>query len=86
MSPQKLCSASSDEALSERLYQNWFKKFICGDFLLTDKKHPGRPVEAFDRKINEIVDVDRHITTKNIAENSICLIHILKNFCNKWIT
>ena len=37
-------------------------------FVLTDKQRSGRPVEVSDKEIKEIIDMDRHSTTCDIAE------------------
>ena len=48
--------------------QNWFKKFNAGDFLVIDKQRSGRPIEVCDNVINDIIDRDRHTTTRGTAE------------------
>ncbi|GFY18015.1 mariner Mos1 transposase [Trichonephila clavipes] len=65
---KKLCAVYGAEALKERQCQNWFAKFRSGDFSLKDEKRPGRPVEIEDDLIKAIIDLDRHSTTREIAE------------------
>ncbi|GFT82320.1 histone-lysine N-methyltransferase SETMAR [Trichonephila clavipes] len=52
----------------ERQCQNWFAKFCSCDFSLKDEKRSGRPVEVDDDLIKAIIDLDRHSTTRGIAE------------------
>ena len=65
---KKLCAIYGDKVLKERQCQNWFDKFRSGDFSLKDEKRFGRPVEVNDDLIKAIIDSDRHITTREIAE------------------
>ena len=65
---KKLCAVYGDEALKERQCQNWFDKFRSGDFSLKDEKRSGRLVEVDDDLIKAIIDLDRHSTTRKIAE------------------
>ena len=57
-----------EKALSKRQCQNWFKKFNGGYFLVIDKQRSGRPIEVCGNVINDIIDRDRHTTTRGIAE------------------
>ena len=41
---------------------------ISGDFSLKDEKRSGRLVEVDDDLIKAIIDLDRHSTTRKIAE------------------
>jgi len=65
---QKLFLVYGEKALSKRQYQNWFKKFNGGDFLVIDKQRSGHPIEICDNVINDIIDKDQHTTTRGIAE------------------
>ena len=59
----KLCGVYSDECLSERQCQNWFTRFRSGNFDV----RPGRPiVEKVDESLKKI-EVDRHISSRDIA-------------------
>ena len=44
------------------------QKFNGGDFLVIDKQRSGRPIEVCDNVNNDIIDRDRHTTTRGIAE------------------
>ena len=54
--------------MTERQCQNWFAKFRSGNFNLEDAPRPGRPLEADVDKIKSLVDANRRITTREIAE------------------
>ena len=54
---KKLFSAYGDKVLSKRLGQNLFKKFIGGDFVVTDKLRPGSPVEVYNKENKKIIDI-----------------------------
>ena len=78
-----LCSVYGDKVLSKWKCQNWLKKFIGGD--VTDKQRWGRPVEIYDKEIMEIIDMDRHSTTRGIAEklnvSHMCIEKRLQQIC-----
>ncbi|XP_061722930.1 histone-lysine N-methyltransferase SETMAR-like [Cydia pomonella] len=64
---RKLCSVYGDDCLRERQCQNWFARFRSGIFDLKDEPRPGRPtVEKVDQILNEI-EVDRYISSRDIA-------------------
>ncbi|EZA51242.1 Histone-lysine N-methyltransferase SETMAR, partial [Ooceraea biroi] len=64
----KLCAVYGEDVLSERQCQNWFSKFRTGNFDLKDAPRSGRPIKADDEKIKALVDANRRITTREIAE------------------
>ena len=57
-----------DKALKERQCQNWFRKFRSGDFSLKDEPRSGRPNEVDDDQIKALIELDRHITEREIGE------------------
>ena len=57
-----------EEALKERQCRNWFDKFRSGDFVLKDEQRSGRPNEVNDDQIKAIIESDRHVTMREIAE------------------
>ena len=65
---KKLRDVYGDEALKERQCRNWFEKFRSGDFSLKDDQRSGRPVELNEDEIKTIIEADRHVTTREIAE------------------
>ena len=65
---RKLCDVFEEDVLIERQCQNWFAKFRSGNFNLEDALRPGRPLEAVVDKIKSLVDANRRITTREIAE------------------
>ncbi|OAD62534.1 Histone-lysine N-methyltransferase SETMAR [Eufriesea mexicana] len=65
---KKLCAVYGNEALKERLCQNWFAKFHSGDISLKSAQQSGLPVEVDETRIKAIIDSDLHSTTREIAE------------------
>ena len=55
---RKLCDVYGEDVLTERHCQNWFAKFRSGNFHL----------EADVDKIKPLIDANRRITTREIAE------------------
>jgi len=56
-----------EEALKERQCRNWFHKFCSGDFSLKEQR-TGRPMKADDEQIKAIIELDRHVTEREIGE------------------
>lgn len=65
---RKLCEVYGEDVLTERQCQKWFAKFRSGNFDLKDAPRPGRPLEADVDQIKSLVDANRRITTREIAE------------------
>ncbi|KAL6419811.1 hypothetical protein ACFW04_008632 [Cataglyphis niger] len=63
------------DCLTERTYQNWFKKFRSEDFSLKDDQRSGRPSEVNDDKMKAIFESNRHITGREIAKKVKCITH-----------
>ena len=55
--------------------QNWFAKFRSGNFDVEDASRSGRPVEADEDTIKALIDANRRITTREIAERSNSTVH-----------
>ena len=53
--------------LTERQCQNWFAKFRSSNFDVEDAPHSGRS-EADEDTIKALIDANRRITTREIAE------------------
>ena len=64
---RKLCGVYGDECLRERQCQNWFASFGSGNFGLKDEPRPGRPIVEKVDKILKKIEVDRHISSRDIA-------------------
>ncbi|EZA53745.1 Histone-lysine N-methyltransferase SETMAR, partial [Ooceraea biroi] len=58
-----------EDALKLRQCQNWVTKFQSGDFNVKDAPRSGRPIEIDDDKIKALIDSNRRLTTREIAEN-----------------
>ena len=57
-----------EDILTECQCQNWFAKFRSGNFDDEDAPRSGRPVEADEDTIKALIDANRRITTREIAE------------------
>jgi len=47
---KKICPVYGEDAVSERVYQNWFAKFRAGDTTCENRKRSGRPLVVDDAK------------------------------------
>ncbi|EZA61532.1 Histone-lysine N-methyltransferase SETMAR [Ooceraea biroi] len=66
---KKLRDVYGEDALKLRQCQNSFTKFRSGDFNVKDAPRSGRPIEIDDDKIKALIDSNRRLTTREIAEN-----------------
>ncbi|EZA49217.1 Histone-lysine N-methyltransferase SETMAR [Ooceraea biroi] len=66
---KKLSDVYGEDALKLRQCQNWFTKFRSGDFNVKDAPRSGRPIEIDDDKLKALIDSNRRLTTREIAEN-----------------
>jgi len=65
---KKLRDVYGDEALKGRQCQNWFRKFRFVNFSLKDEPRSGRPNEVDDDQIKALIELDRHVTEREIGE------------------
>jgi len=65
---KKLLDVYGEDVLTQRQCQNWFTKFRSGNFDVEDAPRSGRPVEADEDQIKALIDANRRITTRDIAE------------------
>lgn len=65
---KKICAVYGDDAVSERVCQNWFAKFRAGDTTCEDGERLGRPLVADDNQIRTLIENNHHYTTREIAE------------------
>lgn len=65
---RKICGVYGDDALTERAAQKWFAKFRSGDTSLEDGPRSGRPTEVDSNDIKALVEQDRTIKVREIAE------------------
>lgn len=63
-----ICDVYGPDTLSIRVAQHWFKRFRSGVVEVKDAPRSGRPVVENVAKIMEIVESDRHVSTRNIAQ------------------
>jgi len=45
---KKICAVYGENAVNERVYQNWFAKFRAGDMTCEDRERSGRPLVVDD--------------------------------------
>ena len=64
---QSIQSAYGVDALQVRTCQNWFNRFTSGDFDLNDKERSGRPVEADDDRLEELLEEDPRKSSRDLA-------------------
>ena len=64
---RKLRDVYGDECLSERQCQNWFARFRSGNFDVKDESRSGRPIVDKDDEILKKIEIDRHISSRDIA-------------------
>ena len=64
---RKLCVVYGDESLSERQCQNWFARFCSGNFDVKDEPRPGWLIVEKVDEILKKIEVDRHISFRDIA-------------------
>ncbi|KAF2897826.1 hypothetical protein ILUMI_08348 [Ignelater luminosus] len=67
---KEICKVYGVDCLTERTCQNWFKIFHSGDCFLKYEQRSGRPTEVDDDQIKIIIEEDRHITVREIAESA----------------
>ncbi|EZA61916.1 Histone-lysine N-methyltransferase SETMAR [Ooceraea biroi] len=66
---KKLRDVYGEDALKLRQCQNSFTKFRSRDFNVKDAPRSGRPIEIDDDKRKALIDSNRRLTTREIAEN-----------------
>lgn len=65
---RKICTVYGEDAVSERRTQEWFARFRSGNFDVKDARRSGRPIVENTDKIMELIEVDRHVSTRSIAQ------------------
>ncbi|GFS76234.1 histone-lysine N-methyltransferase SETMAR [Trichonephila clavipes] len=56
------------DTVTTNYVQFWFHRFRSGIFDVRDAPHTGRPVVENVDKITEIIEVDRHVSSRSIAQ------------------
>jgi len=65
---KKICAVYGEDAVSERVCQNWFAKFRAGDTTCEDRERSGKPLMVDDDQIKSLIESNPHYTTREIAE------------------
>ena len=64
---RKFCSVYGDKCLSERQSQNWLTRFRSANFDVKVESRPGRPIVEKVDAILKKIEIDRHISFRDIA-------------------
>lgn len=65
---RKIWSIYGENAVSERVCQNWFAKFRSGDTSCEDLERSGRPSIVDEDQLKTLVENNQHLTTREMAE------------------
>jgi len=60
---KKICAGYGEDAVSERVCQNWFAKFRAGDTTCEDRERSSRPLVVDDDQIKSLIESNPHYTT-----------------------
>ena len=63
-----LVETHGDNALSDTTCRDWFRLFKNNDFKLEDKERSGAPKKFEDKELDEILDVNRSQTLKELGK------------------
>jgi len=66
--PEKKSAMYGEDAVSERVGQNWFAKFRAGDTTCEDREGSSKPLVVDDDQIKSLIENNPHYTTREIAE------------------
>ncbi|GFV68464.1 histone-lysine N-methyltransferase SETMAR [Trichonephila clavipes] len=56
------------DTVTANYVQFWFRRFRSGIFDVKDASRTGRPIVENVDKITEIIEVDRHVSSRSIAQ------------------
>lgn len=65
---EKICAVYGYDTLSKSTAQRWFARFRSGDLNVKDAPRSGRPIVENVDEIFKKIEEDRHISTRDIAE------------------
>uniref|UniRef100_A0A0K2UG07 Histonelysine Nmethyltransferase SETMARlike [Ceratitis capitata] n=1 Tax=Lepeophtheirus salmonis TaxID=72036 RepID=A0A0K2UG07_LEPSM len=68
---KKICDVYGDDTISVRVAQQWFQRFRSGITEVNDAPRTGRPVVEYVDKIIENIKIDRHVSSRSIAQELI---------------
>ncbi|GFW98643.1 histone-lysine N-methyltransferase SETMAR [Trichonephila clavipes] len=63
-----LNSVYGSDTIKAKCVQFWFRRFRSGIFDVKDAPLTGRPVVESVNKITEIIEVDRHVSSRSITQ------------------
>lgn len=64
----KIIAVYGKDIIKLRTCQKWFKKFRTGNFSLQDEARSGRPINIIKDDLKALIDDDRHISVRQLAE------------------
>ena len=67
-----ICGTMGKDVLSNCTAQRWFNRFKNGNFELDDLPHSGRPLEVDMGVLHQLIEEDRRLTTRCLAERLGC--------------
>ena len=65
---KKICDVYGADTLSVRVAQQWFERFRSGVVKVNDAPRSGRPAVVNVDKIMENIGIDRHVSSRSIAQ------------------
>ena len=68
---KEICEVYDVHCLTESTCQNSLKRSRSGDFLLNNDQRSGRPSEVDDETMKAIIESNRHITVRVIANSKM---------------
>ena len=78
-----ICKTCGVNALSQSTCGNWFAKFRSGNFSLQDEQRSGRPVGVDDDQLMALIEANRHVTVRELAEKTNASIGIVHEHVKK---
>lgn len=71
-SHHRLCQAFGPDVVSHQTVRNWFKRFKCGNYDIEDKSRSGRPSELDDEALQQLVESNPRLTSREMAVTLGC--------------
>ena len=61
------CAALGDDAVADRTFRDWFKRFHEGDISLEDRPRSGRPMESDIERLKVLNEDNPRLTTRELS-------------------
>ena len=95
---QMLVKAYSDAAMKRKALHKWYSRYENGYESVMDEQRSGRPTSITsqkDQEIKELLDIDRHITVREVSQRVDCSVGTvytiiqdnlnMRRLCTRWI-